>query len=144
VLTVGTAVVVGLVAGWLAAVVTAAAVLVCCRERRARSVLALGAPLWLALAAAWVLIRQWHSKPTAAGEWPSEFEVIHPVGWLAVAFLLATLLVDHAWAKAGQRVGGPGRRQVNPPAAAEAAEELEDPDAAAGGSPEAVGVGPFD
>jgi hypothetical protein len=107
VLTAGCGAVVGVVAGWAAGLVTALAVVWCCRRRGARAVLALGAPLWLSLAALWVLVRQWHSRPTPGFTWPTEWRIIHPVGWLAVAFLVATVLVDHAWASAARHAGGP-------------------------------------
>ena len=93
------AAVIGLAAG----AVTAVAVGVATRRRRARWWLALGAPGWLALSGLYVIARQAHSKPTAAFEWPAELSAIHQVGWLAVAFLVALVVVDGIWDRVNRR-----------------------------------------
>jgi hypothetical protein len=93
------AAVIGLVAG----LVTAVAVAVATTRRRARWWLALGAPGLLALSALYVLARQAHTKPTAAFEWPAELSAVHQVGWLAVAFLVALVVVDWAWDRVNRR-----------------------------------------
>jgi hypothetical protein len=116
------AAVIGLVAG----AVTAVAVAVAASRRRARWWLALGAPGFLALSALYVLARQAHSKPTAAFEWPAELSAIHQVGWLAVAFLVALVVVDWIWDRANRADPGGrvSRRSRSADAAAASADSV--------------------
>jgi arabinofuranan 3-O-arabinosyltransferase len=93
------AAVIGLIAGAFTALVVGVAA----HRRRARWWLALGAPALLALSALYVLVRQAHSKPTPAFEWPAELSAIHQVGWLAVAFLVALVVVDWLWDRVNRR-----------------------------------------
>jgi hypothetical protein len=92
------AAVIGLVAG----LVTAVAVGLATRRRKTRWLLALGAPALLALSGLYVLLRQAHTKPAAAFEWPGELAAVHQIGWLAVAFLVALVVVDWAWDRANR------------------------------------------
>jgi hypothetical protein len=92
------AAIIGIVAG----VVTAVAVGLAMRQRRARWLLALGAPALLALSGLYVLARQAHKKPAAAFEWPGELSAVHQVGWLAVAFLAGLVVVDWMWDRASR------------------------------------------
>ncbi len=91
--------VIGLVAGVFTALVVGGAA----HRRRSRWWLALGAPALLGLSALYVLARQAHTKPTAAFEWPAELSAVHQVGWLAVAFLVALVVVDWLWDRVNRR-----------------------------------------
>jgi hypothetical protein len=105
-----TALSVGLVAGLVAAavigsiagLVTAVAVGVATRRRGARWLLALSAPGFLALSGLYVFVRQAHTRPAAAFEWPGELNSVHQIGWLAVAFLVGLVAVDWAWDRANR------------------------------------------
>jgi hypothetical protein len=59
-----------------------------------RWVLALGAPACLAGAGGYIVVQQWrHWYPSVFG-WPTYFDEVHVLGWLAVVLLAATALVD--------------------------------------------------
>ena len=100
-----TALLVGVVAGAIAAavigllagVVTGLAVGVAAHRRRARWWLALGAPAFIAVSGLYVIVRQAHTKPTSAFEWPAQLAAVHQVAWLAVAFLVGLVVVDMLW-----------------------------------------------
>jgi hypothetical protein len=105
-----TALFIGVIAGLVAAAVigivaglaTAVAAGLATRRRRTRWLLALGAPGLLAFSGLYVLLRQAHTKPAPAFEWPGELSAIHQAGWLAVAFLVGLVAVDWAWDRANR------------------------------------------
>jgi arabinofuranan 3-O-arabinosyltransferase len=82
---VGTAV---FVTPWVGVVVGVATVAVLWRPRL-RPILSFGAPLALAAAGAYVLVQQTRYNYLPLFEWPTYFDAVHVVGWVAVA-LLAT------------------------------------------------------
>jgi hypothetical protein len=61
---------------------------------RWRAVLAIGAPVALGLAALYVLVEQTVNKYPPVFEWPTFFDRVHVLGWLAVALLAADALVE--------------------------------------------------
>jgi hypothetical protein len=61
---------------------------------RWRVVLAIGAPVALGLAALYVLLEQTLNEYPPVFEWPTFFERVHVLGWLAVALLVADALVE--------------------------------------------------
>lgn len=61
---------------------------------RWRVVLAIGAPAALGLAALYVLAEQTLNKYPPVFEWPTFFDRVHVLGWLAVAFIAADALVE--------------------------------------------------
>ena len=61
---------------------------------RWRVVLAIGAPLALGIAGLYVLLEQTLNKYPPVFEWPTFFDRVHVLGWLAVALLAADALVE--------------------------------------------------
>jgi hypothetical protein len=61
---------------------------------RWRVVLAVGAPVALGLAALYVLLEQTLNSYPPVFEWPTFFERVHVLGWLAVGLLAADALVE--------------------------------------------------
>jgi hypothetical protein len=76
--------------GLLVALLVLAALL----RARWRAVLAIGAPAALGLAALYVLVEQTLNKYPPVFEWPTFFDRVHVLGWLAVALLAADALVE--------------------------------------------------
>jgi hypothetical protein len=74
--------------------------------------LAVGAPVLLALAAGYILLEQSRHRYPAVFEWPTFFERVHLVGWLAVVLLAADVLVEQVRGR-GQASDGaaPTRRR---------------------------------
>ena len=96
--TIATTVAAALAAGLLAApwvgVVVGAATLVALLHPRGRAVLSIGAPLALVAAGAFVTIQQARHGYPAVFEWPTYFDDVHVIGWLAVLLLGADALCD--------------------------------------------------
>ncbi|MGH9032238.1 MAG: hypothetical protein ACRDZV_08905, partial [Acidimicrobiia bacterium] len=88
------AVVAGALIRPLAGVLVGALVLVAVYRPRWRAVLAIGAPAALALAALYIFVQQWRHRYPAVFEWPTFFDRVHVLGWLAIAFLAADALVE--------------------------------------------------
>ena len=88
------AVVSGALIGPVAGVLVGALVLVAVYRPRWRAVLAIGAPAALALAALYIFVQQWRHRYPAVFEWPTFFDRVHVLGWLAIAFLAADALVE--------------------------------------------------
>jgi len=86
---------VGLVAG--------AALFVALVRPRLRWLLAIGAPVALAIAGAYVVIQQWRHMYPPVFEWPTFFDDVHAVAWLAVVLLAADALVE--FLRARRRAG---------------------------------------
>ena len=61
---------------------------------RLRVVLAIGAPVALGLAALYVLVEQTLNEYPPVFEWPTFFDRVHVLGWLAVALIAADALVE--------------------------------------------------
>jgi hypothetical protein len=61
---------------------------------RWRVVLAVGAPIALGAAGLYVLLEQTLEKYPPVFEWPTFFDRVHVLGWLAVVFLAADALVE--------------------------------------------------
>jgi MFS family permease len=61
---------------------------------RWRVVLAIGAPLALGVAGLYVLLEQTLNEYPPVFEWPTFFDRVHVLGWLAVALLAADALVE--------------------------------------------------
>ena len=78
----------------LAGVLVGALVLVAVYRPRWRAVLAIGAPASLALAALYIFGQQWRHRYPSVFEWPTFFDRVHVLGWLAIAFLVADALVE--------------------------------------------------
>jgi hypothetical protein len=78
------------VAGLLVGLLVLAALL----RARWRVALAIGAPLALGLAGFYVLVEQTRHKYPPVFEWPTFFERVHVLGWLAVVFIAADALVE--------------------------------------------------
>ncbi len=78
----------------LAGLLVGALVLVALQRPRWRAVLAIGAPVSLALAGLYVFVQQWRHWYPPVFEWPTFFDRVHVLGWLAVIFLAADALVE--------------------------------------------------
>jgi hypothetical protein len=74
--------------------VIGALVLVALHRPRWRAVLAIGAPVSLALAGLYVFVQQFRHSYPPVFEWPTFFDRVHVLGWLALAFLAADALVE--------------------------------------------------
>jgi hypothetical protein len=84
------AVLISPVAGLLVGLLALAALL----RARWRVALAIGAPFALGLAGLFVLVEQMRHRYPPVFEWPTFFERVHVLGWLAVAFIAADALVE--------------------------------------------------
>jgi arabinofuranan 3-O-arabinosyltransferase len=82
-----------LVTPWVGLVAGAAVFVVLVRPRR-RWLLAVGAPAALAVAGGYVLIQQWRHMYPPVFQWPTYFDDVHTVAWLAVVLLSADALVE--------------------------------------------------
>jgi arabinofuranan 3-O-arabinosyltransferase len=78
---------------WVGLVAGAATLAVLVRPRL-RWLLAVGAPAALAVAGGYVFIQQWRYMYPAVFEWPTFFDGVHVVGWLAVVLLAADAVVE--------------------------------------------------
>jgi hypothetical protein len=76
---------------------------------RWRVALAVGAPAALGLAALYVLLEQTLNKYPPVFEWPTFFDRVHVLGWLAVVFLAADALVEVVRTRRGRRADLPAR-----------------------------------
>jgi hypothetical protein len=61
---------------------------------RARVLLAIGAPAALALAGLYIAVQQYRYDYPAVFEWPTYFDRVQTLGWLAVVLLAADALVE--------------------------------------------------
>jgi arabinofuranan 3-O-arabinosyltransferase len=82
-----------LVTPWVGLVAGGATLAVLLRPRL-RWLLAIGAPAALAVAGGYVFIQQWRHMYPAVFEWPTFFDGVHVVGWLAVVLLAADAVVE--------------------------------------------------
>jgi len=87
--------VVGIVlASWWVGLLAAVLVAVVARVPRLRFLIALGAPLALAACAAYVIVQQYRYSYPSDLDWPTQFDGINDVAWLAVILLLADVVVE--------------------------------------------------
>ncbi len=87
--------VVGIVlASWWVGLLAAVLVAVVARVPRLRFLIALGAPLALAACAAYVIVQQYRHNYPSDLDWPTQFDGINDVAWLAVILLLADVVVE--------------------------------------------------
>jgi hypothetical protein len=68
-----------------------------------RVVLAIGAPVALVLAGLYVLAEQTLNEYPPVFEWPTFFDRVHVLGWLAVALIAADALVEVVRTRRGRR-----------------------------------------
>jgi arabinofuranan 3-O-arabinosyltransferase len=68
-----------------------------CRHETFRRWLLLVSPLALGAAGAYVLYIQFRHAPMPSFDWPIEMRRPHPLGWAAVLFLVADVVVDRVW-----------------------------------------------
>jgi arabinofuranan 3-O-arabinosyltransferase len=95
-LSLATALVVGVIVGPFEGVALGALVGAALTWGRTHAVLAVGAPVALALAAGFIVIEQIRQGYPAVFQWPTFFERVHIVGWLAVVLLAADVVVEQA------------------------------------------------
>ncbi len=100
-----TALVVGVIVGPFEGLALGVLVAAALRWGRTHVVLALGAPVLLAAAAGYILLEQSRHRYPAVFEWPTFFERVHLVGWLAVVLLAADVVVEQVRGR-GQASGG--------------------------------------
>jgi arabinofuranan 3-O-arabinosyltransferase len=67
------------------------------RQETFRRWLLIVSPMALAVAACWVLYIQFRHSPVPSFDWPVEMRRPHPLGWAAVLFLVADVVVDRVW-----------------------------------------------
>jgi hypothetical protein len=67
------------------------------RQETFRRWLLIVSPMALAVAACWVLYIQFRHSPLPSFDWPVEMRRPHPLGWVAVLFLVADVVVDRVW-----------------------------------------------
>jgi hypothetical protein len=106
--TIGAGLVAGLLVRPLVGALVGVLVLLALLRPRARVFLALGAPVALALAGVYIVFQQLRYEYPSVFEWPTYFERVHTLGWLAVLLLTADALVETV------RTGG-GRRRAPAP-----------------------------
>jgi hypothetical protein len=90
----GTALVTALLVRPLAGLLVGALVFLALARPRWRTLLALGAPASLGLAGLYVVGKQWRFVYPSVFEWPTFFDRVAILGWLAVVFLVADALVE--------------------------------------------------
>jgi hypothetical protein len=76
---------------------------------RLRVVLAIGAPVALGLAGLYVLAEQTLNEYPPVFEWPTFFDRVHVLGWLAVALITADALVEVVRTRRRRNVESPER-----------------------------------
>ncbi|MGQ0803305.1 MAG: discoidin domain-containing protein, partial [Actinomycetota bacterium] len=82
-------------------------VLVAVHRPQWRAVLAIGAPVSLGFAGLYVFVQQWRHWYPSVFEWPTFFDRVHVLGWLALAFLAADAFVEVLRSSPGERTGQP-------------------------------------
>jgi arabinofuranan 3-O-arabinosyltransferase len=102
-----TALVVGVIVGPFEGLALGAVVAAALRWGRTHWVLALGAPLLLAAAAGYILLQQTRYGYPPVFQWPTFFDRVHIVGWLAVVLLAADVVVEQVRERLRGPDGGP-------------------------------------
>lgn len=90
----GAAIVTALLVRPLAGLLVGVLVFLALVRPRWRTLLALGAPASLALAGLYVVAKEWRLRYPSVFEWPTFFDRVAILGWLAVVFLVADALVE--------------------------------------------------
>jgi arabinofuranan 3-O-arabinosyltransferase len=67
------------------------------RQETFRRWLLIVSPMALAVASCWVLYIQFRHSPVPSFDWPVQMKRPHPLGWAAVLFLVADVVVDRVW-----------------------------------------------
>jgi hypothetical protein len=93
---------------WWVGLVGGLAFLVAARRPRLRWATALAAPAMLAAAAAYVVVQQARNGYVQVLEWPSFFDRVNDVAWLAVVLLAAGALLEILDRRARGRDPGSG------------------------------------
>jgi arabinofuranan 3-O-arabinosyltransferase len=75
-------------------VVLAVVVVIMFRWPRTRGIVALASPVCLAGCALYIAVQQWRYQYTPLFEWPTFFDKVHVLGWLAAAFLAVDAVVE--------------------------------------------------
>jgi arabinofuranan 3-O-arabinosyltransferase len=94
ILSLATALVVGVIVGPFEGLALGVVVAAALRWGRTHVVLAVGAPLLLAAAAGYILLQQTRHGYPPVFQWPTFFDRVHVVGWLAVVLLAADVVVE--------------------------------------------------
>jgi arabinofuranan 3-O-arabinosyltransferase len=102
-----------LVIGWLAGPVVATVVLVALLAPRGRTILAVASAGLLAAAGVFTAVRQIQHGYPPGFTWAANFDVAHPLAWLALAFLTADVAVELLLLREAWRIR---RRRPPPPA----------------------------
>jgi arabinofuranan 3-O-arabinosyltransferase len=90
----GIALVAGILVSPWAGLLVGALVLGALVRPRLRVLLTLGAPLALGLAALYIVTKNYVNKYPPLFEWPTFFDSVHVLGWLAIVFVAADALVE--------------------------------------------------
>lgn len=67
------------------------------RFARARPLMTIGAPVVIALSAAYVIARQATADFPTGFDWPTYFEIVHQPAWTALALVALDAVVDRCW-----------------------------------------------
>lgn len=102
-----------LVIGWLAGPIVAVVVLVALLVPRGRTILAVASAGLLAAAGVYTAVRQIQHGYPPGFTWAANFDAVHPVAWLAIAFLTADVAVEYLLLREAWRVRN--RRPTQPP-----------------------------
>jgi hypothetical protein len=81
-------------ARWWVGAVAAVCVLAVLLRPRLRPLLTIGAPLAVVLTGVYVIVQQYRYHYFSSFEWPTHFERVNDLAWLAVILLLADALVE--------------------------------------------------
>ncbi len=101
--TAAVAIVAGLIVNPLVGIVAGALTVAVLLRPRLRWLLVVGTPLALAVAGGYVLIQQWRFSYPTIFTWPTFFDNVHVVGWLAVILLSVDATVE--FVRTRQRTG---------------------------------------
>jgi hypothetical protein len=103
----GAAVVAAALVNPIVGLVVGALVLAAVHRPQWRTLLALGAPAALGLAGLYVFVQQFRHDYPPVFEWPTFFDRVHTLGWVAIVFLVADAVVERLRAPTGDaRDGG--------------------------------------
>ena len=83
-----------LLSAWWVGLLAGAMVVLVALRPRFRALLTIGAPLALALCAAYVIVQQHRHHYPADLDWPTQFTRVNEIAWLAVILLLADVVVE--------------------------------------------------
>jgi hypothetical protein len=98
----------GFVSRWWVGLVVGAAVLLSLLQPRARALLAVGAPVALAICGLYEVVQQYRWKYFPTFEWPKHFDNLNDVAWIAILLFAADALVEIVRRRAARDSGSPG------------------------------------